>query len=121
MRLIFLILIFSQVLNFLSVFADKGKKDSSNSEIIKWEKLQESNSNNLEKIIWKSYQGDESYFQENSEENVILDETKNSMGGNKFQSSRRSLNTLTEIEPFLPLNNFLDYGKFQRPLMEIQI
>ena len=113
MRIIFSILILSQILNFISVFADKVKKDSSNSEKINWEKLKDNNLNNLEKIIWKSYQGDDSYFQEKSEENVTVNETKNSIEINKFESLRRSTNTLTEIEPFLPLNNFLDSEKFQ--------
>ena len=113
MRIIFSILILSQILNFISVFADKVKKDSSNSEKINWEKLKDNNLNNLEKIIWKSYQGDDSYFQEKSEENVTVNETKNSIEINKFESLRRSMNTFTEIEPFLPLNNFLDSEKFQ--------
>ena len=94
MRLTFFILIVTQIFITLSVFAEKNKKESSNSEIIKWEKLKYNNSNDLKKIIWKSYQGDESYFQENSEENVTV-------------------NTKTEFEPFLPLNNFLDSGNFQ--------
>ena len=62
MRLIFLIFVFSQLLNSLVVFADKVKKDFREFNSIKWEKVQEKKSNNL-KIIWKSYKDDESYFQ----------------------------------------------------------
>jgi len=113
MRFIFFIFIFSQIFNFLSVFADKVKKESSNSEIIQWEKLQDNNSNNLKKIIWKSYQGDESYFKENREDNATVNQKNNSTEVHKFESLRRSAKAFTEIEPFLPLNNFLDYGKFQ--------
>ena len=63
MRLFFFIFIFSQLLNFLVVFAEKVKKDSRELNSIRWEKVQEDKSNNLKKIIWKSYKDDESYFQ----------------------------------------------------------
>ena len=63
MKLIFFIFIFSQLLNFLVVFADKVKKDSGESNSIRWEKVEENKSNNFKKIIWKSYKDDESYFQ----------------------------------------------------------
>jgi len=68
MRLVFYLFIFSQLLNFVSVLADKYTKESPESKIIKWEKIQEKNSNDLKKIIWKSYKDDESYFQNNNEE-----------------------------------------------------
>ena len=63
MRLVFYLFIVSQLLNFVSVFADKYTKESPESKIIKWEKIQEKNSNDLKKIIWKSYKDDGSYFQ----------------------------------------------------------
>ena len=68
MRLVFYLFIFSQLLNFVSVLADKYTKESSETKKIKWEKIQEKNSNDLKKIIWKSYKDDESYFQYNNEE-----------------------------------------------------
>ena len=63
MRLVFYLFIFSQLFNFVSVFADKYTKESPKLKQIKWEKIQENSSNNLKKIIWKSYKDDESYFQ----------------------------------------------------------
>ena len=63
MKLFFFIFIFSQLLNFLVVFADKAKKDSRELNSIRWEKVEENKSNNFKKIIWKSYKDDESYFQ----------------------------------------------------------
>ena len=63
MRLVFYLFIFSQLFNFVSVFADKYTKESPKLKLIKWEKIQENSSNNLKKIIWKSYKDDESYFQ----------------------------------------------------------
>tara|TARA_Y100001933_G_scaffold250715_1_gene287352 strand:+ start:997 stop:2913 length:1917 start_codon:yes stop_codon:yes gene_type:complete len=144
MKLIFFIVIVSQILNLLSVFAEKFKQDSSDVGRIKWEKLEDKNSNNLkkiiwksykndesyfhqnkeeklkdnnsnnsEKIIWKTYKNDESYFQQNSEEKFNLKNTKNSIEENNFQSQKRPVDTRTEIEPYLPLNNFLDYGQSQ--------
>ena len=62
MRLFFLILIISQLINSLAIFAEK-KKDLRKLNSIRWEKVQENKSNNLKKIIWKSYNDDESYFQ----------------------------------------------------------
>ena len=62
MRLFFLILIISQLINSLAISAEK-KKDLRKLNSIRWEKVQESKSNNLKKIIWKSYKDDKSYFQ----------------------------------------------------------
>ena len=68
MRFVFYLFIFSQLFNFVSVLADKYTKESPESKIIKWEKIQENNSNNLKKIIWKSYKGDENYFKNEKKE-----------------------------------------------------
>ena len=75
MRLVFYIFIFAQFSNFLSVFAEKIKNDSSKFNSIKWEKIRENEVKPLKKIIWKSYQEDESYFknkdlEQNSEKNT---------------------------------------------------
>ena len=113
MRLVFYLLIFSQLLNFVSVLADKYTKESPESKIIKWEKIQEKNSNDLKKIIWKSYKDDESYFQNNNEESSKVKKTENSRDENIYKSKLKSNRSFLEIEPYLPLNNFLDYGDFQ--------
>ena len=49
MRLLFFILIISQLINSLLVFAEKVKKDSHEFNTIKWEKVQENKSNNQKK------------------------------------------------------------------------
>ena len=113
MRWIFSIFIFSQILNLLSVFAEKVEKDSYELNSIKWEKLQENNLNKLDKIIWRSYQDDESYFKENIENNSTLNDSKILRDKSVVESQRRFASTKTEIEPFLPLNSFLDYGHFK--------
>ena len=113
MRLVFYLFIVSQLLNFVSVLADKYTKESPESKIIKWEKIQEKNSNDLKKIIWKSYKDDESYFQNNNEESSEVKKTVNSRDENNYKSKRKSNRSILEIEPYLPLNNFLDYGDFQ--------
>ena len=113
MRLVFYLFIFSQLLNFVSVLADKYTKESPESKIIKWKKIQEKNSNDLKKIIWKSYKDDESYFQNNNEESPEVKKTENSIDENNYKSKRKSNRSILEIEPYLPLNNFLDYGDFQ--------
>ena len=67
MRLFLYIFFIIQLLNFLDVFAQKVIKDSSQINSIKWEKVEEK-SKPLKKIIWRSYNNDESYF-----ENEILE------------------------------------------------
>ena len=62
MRLIFYLIIFNQLFNLFDVLAEKIKKEQSESQI-KWEKVIDQKSNNIKKIIWKSYNGDELYFQ----------------------------------------------------------
>ncbi len=113
MRLVFYLFIFSQLLNFVSVLADKYTKGSPESKIIKWEKIQERNSNDLKKIIWKSYKDDESYFQNNNEESSKVKKPENSRDENIYKSELKSNRSILEIEPYFPLNNFLDYGDFQ--------
>ena len=113
MRFVFYLFIFSQLFNFVSVLADKYTKESPESKIIKWKKIQEKNSNDLKKIIWKSYKDDESYFQNNNEESPEVKKTENSIDENNYKSKRKSNRSILEIEPYLPLNNFLDYGDFQ--------
>ena len=68
MKLIFYILLFSQLLNFLGVFAEKVKEDSSGINHIIWEKMEKNKSKSLKKIIWKSYKGDENYFKNENKE-----------------------------------------------------
>ena len=68
MRLIFYIFLIGQLLNFLGVFAEKVKEDSSGINSIIWEKVEENKSKLLKKIIWKSYKGDENYFKNENEE-----------------------------------------------------
>ena len=63
MRLIFYLFLFSQLFNFIGVFADKLREDSSELNSIYWEKLEEDKSTSLKKIIWRSYKNDESYFE----------------------------------------------------------
>ena len=62
MKLIFYLFLFSQLLNFLGVFAEKVKESSSRINPVYWEKVRENKSKSLKKVIWKSYKGDENYF-----------------------------------------------------------
>ena len=113
MKFIFYIFLLSHFLNFISIFAETVKKDSAELNLIKWEKIKEDESNNSENIIWKSYNDDESYFQNTNNNSFNSNKQKKLKveNGNKYQ--RNSTNYITGIEPFLPLNNFLDYGNYQ--------
>jgi len=68
MRLIFYILLFSQLLNFLGVFAEKVKENSSRKNSVIWEKVEENKLKQLKNIIWKSYKGEGNYFKNKNEE-----------------------------------------------------
>ncbi len=96
MRLFFFILIFSQLTNSLFVFAEKVKKDSHELNSIRWEKVKEKKSNNLKKIIWKSYRNDESYFQNEIDVRPEIKKLHDYRNGNKniFQQARNAKNKL---------------------------
>ena len=114
MRLIFYIFLISQFLNFLVVFAEKVKEDSSRFNSVNWEKVEEDNPKPLKKIIWKSYKDDESYFGNKKQQRDSITNINNPINGEKFfESTKKSVFSITEIEPFLPLNNFLRKGNFQ--------
>ena len=110
MMLFFYLLIFSQLFNILGVFAEKVKKDSSDINSIQWEKVNGNKSHDLKKIIWKSYNEDESYFKNKIDESYKI---KKSKKDNKYKFRIKPDYSITQIEPYLPLNNFLDYGDFQ--------
>ena len=112
MRLIFYLFIFTQFISFIDVLAEKDKNESLTSDLIKWESIQETNSKSIDKIIWKIYDKDESYFQNKNEENSTKN-LKDYREGKNNQSKKNFAKNITEVEPFLPLNNFLDYGNFQ--------
>jgi len=111
--LIFYIFLISQFLNFLGVFAEKVKEDLSELNSVRWEKIEENKSNPLKKIIWKSYKNDEFYFGNEKEKGSITNITNSSNGEGFLKSTKNSVLYVTEIEPFLPLNNFLKKGNFQ--------
>ena len=116
-RLIFYLFIFSQFIFFIDIFAEKYKKESSDSDSIKWEKIKETKSNkkqSINKILWKSYKGDEIYFQNTNDESYSKTKIKGfSKEKNPSKLKKELIEKFTEVEPFLPLNNFLDFRKFQ--------
>ena len=112
MRLVFYIFIFAQFSNFLSVFAEKIKNDSSKFNSIKWEKIRENEVKPLKKIIWKSYQEDESYFKnkdleqnseknrdENTEENTDNYFFNNQKEKKIFINEQKTTKELLDIQP----------------------
>ena len=115
MRLIFYIFVFSQFFNLLYVFAEKIKEEPSEQEI-KWERVKDESPNNLKKVIWKSYNDDEKYFENininntNKKSDQILSDKNNEK--NKLINHQRNNQELLEIQPHIPLNNFLSSGDF---------
>ena len=113
MKLFIYIFLFSQFLNYLDVFAEKVKKVSPKLNSVEWKKINVDKSDNLKKIIWKSYKDDESYFQNKDDKSPMRKEINNLIEKNKYKSQEKTVNSITELEPYLPLNNFLEYGDFQ--------
>ena len=112
MRLIFYIFFFSQIFNFLGVIAEKVNQDPLKLNRVDWEKVPKKKSIPLKKIIWKSYNNEEILF-----EKVNVNEASKTkidpLNKERINEPKKSAFFLTEIEPFLPLNNFLEYGNFQ--------
>ena len=113
MRLVFFLFLISQLLNFIGVFAEKVREDSSRSNSIKWEQIEENKSKPLKKIIWRSYKNDESYFENKKQQSSITKSTKSLNEERISKFSKISGSSITEIEPYLPLNIFLEKGDFQ--------
>ncbi len=113
MRLVFYLFLISQFLNFTGVFAEKVKEDSSGLNLINWEKVKENNSEPEKQIIWRSYKNDESYFENKKQKSSVKNRTYSSSEEKIFESTKNSGFFNTEIEPFLPINNFLKKGNFQ--------
>tara|TARA_A100001388_G_scaffold165587_1_gene123653 strand:+ start:604 stop:2427 length:1824 start_codon:yes stop_codon:yes gene_type:complete len=110
---IFYIFLVSQLFNFLAVFAEKIEKDLSELNTVNWEKVKENKTKSTEKIIWKSYKNDRFYFENKNKRDSITNIKKLSDEKRKYGSANKSITSITELEPFLPLNNFLEHGNFQ--------
>ena len=107
MRLFIYIFLVSQILNFLNVFAQKTQENSSQSNSVKWEKVEEK-SKPLKKIIWKSYNNDESYFEDQILENKLEKSfTDTQEKGKRLVNNKKTNQELLQIQPHIPLNNFL--------------
>ena len=63
MRFVFYFFIIAQFVNFLGLFAEKVKEDSSEFNSIQWEKVSEKQEKPLKKLIWKSHRDNKSYFE----------------------------------------------------------
>ena len=110
MRLIFFIFLISQVLNFISVFAEKEKKDLSELNSVRWEKVKEESSFNLEaNIIWEPYENDDIFSKKNPVKNNLKNYQKVDV---KISNQDEKEEALLQIEPHIPLNNYLNNGDF---------
>ena len=109
MRLTLYIFLIIQIFNFLGVFAEKTKEDSSQLNSVKWEKVEEK-TKPLKKIIWRSYNNDESYFEddilENKNNQEILQIQPHIIKGNS--SNNYGFIFLFLVEPYL--TTIIRYG-----------
>ena len=101
MKLVFYLFFISQFLNFVGVFAEKVREDSSGSNTIKWEKIEENKFKPFKKIIWRSYKNDESYFGNKKQQSSTIKKTKSLNGKRITELSKNSNSSITEIEPYL--------------------
>ena len=91
MRLVSYLFLISQLLNFMGVFAEKVREDSTGLNSIKWEKIEENKSKPLKKIIWRSYKNDESYFGNKKKQSSTTKRTKSSNEERISEFSKKSL------------------------------
>ena len=113
MRLIFYIFFLSQIFNHIGFIAEKVNADQLELNKIKWKRVPKKNPNPLKKIIWKSYNNDEIIFENLNVNEASKTKFEPSSKERIYEPLKKSHFSLTEIEPFLPLNNYLDYGNFQ--------
>ena len=110
MKLFFYVFIIFQLSILFKVQANKLIVDLLNDKSLKWEKINEQEKTN--KIIWKSYKEDESYFDEKlkiNNTNFINNNNPKNIAEKYFSNNK----VLTHIDSFLPLNNFLREGNYQ--------
>ena len=110
MRLFVYIFLISQILNVRDIFAQNVKEVSSQLNEVRWEKVEEK-SKPLKKIIWRAYNNDESYFQEDKNKDDFGEKNKNILDENQIKISVNDIKNNTQIESYIPLNNFLNKGE----------
>ena len=110
MRLFVYIFLISQILNVRDSLAQNVKKVFSQINEVNWEKV-EDKSKPLKKIIWRAYNNDESYFQEDKSEDVVSEKNKNIFDENQIKISVNNIKDNSQIESYIPLNNFLNKGE----------
>ena len=101
MKLIFYVFLFSQLLNYLGVFAEKLKESSSGINPVKWEKMEDKKSKPLKKIIWKSYKSDKNYFKNENKEGFSINQfsdTKSAEMENSIWRNRMLRFSFEEID-----------------------
>ena len=102
MRLIFFIYLISTLFNFIDVFAQKIKEESSQKNSIEWEKVVEEKSKPLKKIIWRSYNNDESYFKDEIFENRLEESFSDTQKKKKkFVKNKKTNQELLQIQPHI--------------------
>ncbi len=109
-RLLYLFIIFQSLL-YLDLLAEIYFKDSTLIASQKWEKVRELDDLN-EKVIWKSYNNDESFF--NDEDQIEnFDKSRSHKEKRQLVPKLNNFEGITQIEPYIPLNNFLDTNEIR--------
>ena len=111
MKRIFYIFIIFQLAILFKVEANKLIVDLLNDKSLRWEKYN-NEKEKINKIFWKSYQDDESYFHQELDINNInwINNNDTNQIVEKYFSNDK---VITHINSFFPLNNFLNPGNFQ--------
>ena len=111
MKLLLYLFIIFQSVSYFDLLAERYFKDSTFIASQKWEKVKDSDNSN-EKVIWKSYRDDESYFQDEDQVRDFF-ELKTNKEKSKLIPRKNNLKYITQLEPFIPLNNFLGPNEFK--------
>ena len=110
MRLLLKLLIFSHLFYIFSLFSEEKEKIIPNPNTVKWQYLKNKEDTN---IIWKSFDKDEDLLnkidseidQINKKDSILKIEN---IIVNKIKKKQKAI----EIQPYLPINNYLKSGTF---------
>lgn len=110
MRLLIKLLIFTQFIYVYSIFSEEKEKILTDSDLVKWK---ESNNENQTNIIWKSYEQDKDFFnKKNNEANFNKQRESILKIENIIVNKTKKKQKVLEIQPYLPINNYLNSGTF---------
>ena len=122
MSLIFYIFLISQFLSLMGGVTGQLKGDPLEFNSVNWEKIEEEDSENRNNnLIWEPYNYDQLLLQKNPVEINSEDNFNYNQEVDIVNKQEKKKKKLLQIEPHIPLDNYLNIGDFSLFLLEISI